>query len=297
MRRVLQPLLWLLVGLAILFLGVLAANAQTEKFLGWKTVGTPSGQFCSRVLDLASSQLLVSATAVVSDTPMTICAWAKLYDASTAVQQIIASTADNDGNDDRYIHMLEWGHASGTGSTLNTAFGIASRTTSSRHYSSGSTSSATWYAVCGTWTPATSPTTLNLYVNYVSGGATAGGTDNTVFPTVPPTKFMVGARPGSGAGVYKDWWTGKIAHVAVWNRVLGTAALAAYAAGSNPLASTSYDGTAFNSGLVAYYPWWDADENGVGVDDDYSSGGANDLTPVNAPTWDCDDVPTVAAMP
>jgi hypothetical protein len=39
MRRVLQPILWLLVAFAVLFLGVLAAHAQTVKVLGTKVIG------------------------------------------------------------------------------------------------------------------------------------------------------------------------------------------------------------------------------------------------------------------
>lgn len=133
-------------------------------------------------------------------------------------------------------------HLIGLSVSLNRWY-CASRAGGSERYAAGTTvpATSTWVHVAGVFT---SSTARAVFVN----GTSEGSDSNSVSPTL--SKLTVAVR-GDGAipGATPGYFTGSLAHVAVWNAALAAAQIAELARGASPLVVAP-------SSLVWHAPLW-----------------------------------------
>lgn len=166
-------------------------------FLSWLAFTADGG----RQFALATYKFAYVPNLSVSPTPMTIAAWVRVYQKSSA--QTIVMVAGGSS------HYNQIAFSSG----LN-KFYVASRAGGSENYAGGLTtpSSNVWYHVVGTFTSAT---LRNLYINGVSEGT------NTTSTTPTLNNIGVGARTdGAFPVVTSAGLDGEIAWVGIWTNVL-----------------------------------------------------------------------------
>jgi hypothetical protein len=200
----------------------------------------------------ASSEYLTNTTwSLLSTEPFTMAAWIYPTD-STNLQHVLL--LGQVGVDQTNASIILAGHAVGDPVRLrywdSTAYTNASTST-------GYTANA-WNHVL-----ATSPATGNGTI-YLNGG---GSGTVEVVSISGGSRFTIGRNENDTPGNY---YSGRIAHVAVWNIVLGAAEIAALAAGAIPLQVAPKN-------LVAYYPLaMDAGYDGIVGEKDLTESGTPD---------------------
>ena len=159
----------------------------------------------------ASSQYLDSATAPVSDYPITMACWAN---------------CDSDSFNETLMHLYsnEWGDYSGlllekiNGGTIRAAstnFAAASSDT-------GNITGGVWFHACGVWASSTSR------IVYLNGSA---GTEDTTSKSFSVNSLYIGRRNAASPDRYVN---GKLAEAAVWSAALTAPEVASLAKGYAP---------------------------------------------------------------
>lgn len=180
-------------------------------FLSWLAFTADGG----RQFALATYKFAYVPNLSVSPAPMTIAAWVRVYQKTSA--QTIVMVA---GGTSHYNQIA-------FSSALN-KFYIASRAGGSENYAGGLTtpSSNVWYHLVGTFT---SSTLRNIYVNGVIEGT------NTTSTTPTLNNIGVGARTdGAFPVVTSAGLDGEIAWVGIWTNVLTTAEIEQLSGMGNP---------------------------------------------------------------
>lgn len=169
---------------------------------------------------------LVNTSAVVTAPPFTMACW--VYPGNiTAFEAVMSVGVDASSNN---YHELSLG-----GNVAGDPVRVRTRDTTNTATTDTSTSynATSWQHICGVWASTTSRSV------YLDGG---GKTTNTTSRSISVSATCLGSRQGTG-----QWYSGSIAHAAVWDVALTDAEVAILAAGFSPLLMRP-------ESLVSYWP-------------------------------------------
>ena len=186
----------------------------------------------ARLFDDASSQgLTITSSLGGIQNPLTMAIW---FNADqTAADTVAMSLSSTGGATGSYRIIIAGGSAGDPVrvSKVNDA-GSAAQADSTTGYSTG-----VWHHACGVFTSNTSRTA------YIDGGSSATNTTNITNPT--PDAFRIGYQQHSGAA--SAYFSGMLAHAAIWNVALTAAEVASLAKGIDPRLIRP-------DALIAYWP-------------------------------------------
>jgi len=215
------------------------------------TVAAPAEGCSVREIDDAASEYLYNNNGIISDEPLTICAWFKTDVDDTAQALVNLSASDT-------VHY-RWLALDSDGTVvLRTRDG----STNDGINSTSTFTTGNWHHAAGVWSAANS---RSAYLD----GTNKDTSTATVNPNAPDIT-TVGSTQLSG---FEFYYSGRIAHVAIWSTALSDEQIASLAGGACPLGIEA-------GSLEAYWRFAGDDEDLVKT---------YDLTPVNGPTFEIDE--------
>ena len=166
----------------------------------------------------ASSQYLSTASAPVTDVPLTICCWAKT--ASVAFQGLVSVGSDDVTN--QWFYRINIGGASGT--DLIAQVSNLTAVVANNAVATAAVSTNTWFHAAGIFASDASRTV------YLNGGNSATNTNSVDVDATKITEVRFGRRhliTSNNTG----FLNGQIADVGIWNAALTAAEIASLAKG------------------------------------------------------------------
>ena len=161
-------------------------------------------------------------TQVITSVPFTYACWGYLTDVSNPFKTLIAQGEGVVGGS---VSRREWLY-------VDPAPAGDPVTYQSRGPGADATLVSSISTVINAWThfaATDSGTAQEIFNDGVSGGTSSV----TVGPRTKD-ETLIGAAPNGSAGL-RNWWAGRIAEAAIWDRILAAAEIAALAAGYSPL--------------------------------------------------------------
>ena len=210
-----------------------------------------------------SSQYLYTATVPVAAPALTLAAWFK--STSDAIAQTIACIGDHDTSN---LHV---GNMAAMGSVAGDPIQAQTRSAAANGWANTSSGfdANVWTHACCVFAA------TNSRSAYINGGS--GNTTTTDVATITADELSVGVKTRD---IPQAYFSGRLAHLAVWNVALSEVNIAALAAGADPSGVDA-------DHLVAYWPLYN---------DANDDKGTNHLTAVGSPTWDEADNPDVGGV-
>jgi len=216
----------------------------------------------SRIFSDESSQYLAGSFAPATDQPMTLCCWFN-YDETIADNYwILMSLAMAENTNARWELQIAGPSANDPLSALH-----ADASNYENAYTTAGPTINTWHHGCARFV---SDSERHVYLD----GGSKGSNTNSQTNNFTPNRTAIGCSARNGFGNY---FSGKIAHAAIWNVALTEAEIARLSAGALPTEIRP-------EALVAYWPL---------IDDDNDPIGGYNMTPYNSPTWSTTDYPDV----
>lgn len=215
----------------------------------------------ARSFSSASSQRLTVGTSPMTTVPLTMSCWYYCTD-TTTLQTVLELSKAGAGVGVHKYRLILRGDLAGASKTLQAQQNPGNVVSSTIAYTG-----STWQHACGVFTTTASRTV------YLNGANNATDTTAGSPASVDQTSLAV-AWDGSGAGVWTQYYTGRIAEVGVWNVAITAAEVASLAKGYSPLEIRP-------ASLVAYYPLG----GHYGQFDLDRWKNRYDLTAYNSPTW------------
>ena len=225
----------------------------------------------------------------ISDFPFSYACWSRRTAAVSTQGSVMSMGSSAGSNNWHDFQHYDWGggsHVAVAGSR------ISGGTPAYANRSAVTMLADTWYPTVCVFASATSRT---VYINDTTAGTNSTNltafTGSTNSINGADGRFAVGIK-AENDGIYR--FTGNVAHLAVWNKALSTAEIAAFMAGGNPLTIANEAG---NDHLRAYWAERFEDVGGTIYYKD-ESGNGYDLTLLSGATEDTVTVgPTVDAPP